>query len=70
MKQQVPRQSEDKKIYKLKEGDKYLSYPILKAILQDTTVPIKVIEEKNSELFYETLTGKGRVIFSNSFALS
>ena len=66
MKQQVPRQSEDKKIYKLKEGDKYLSYPILKAILQDTTVPIKVIEEKNSELFYETLTGKGRVIFSNS----
>ena len=61
-----PRRSEDKRIYKLKEGDKYLSYPILKAILQDTTVPIKVIEEKNSELFYETLTGKGRVIFSNS----
>ena len=64
--QQSPRMSEDKKIYKLKEGDKYLSYHILKAILQETSVPIKVIEEKNSELFYETLTGKGKVIFSNS----
>ena len=57
---------EDKKIYKLKKDDKYLSYHILKAILQETNVPIKVIEEKNSELFYETLTGKGKVIFSNS----
>ena len=58
--------TEDKKIYKLKEGDKYLSYHILKAILQETTVPKKIIEEKNSELFYETLTGKGRIFFSNS----
>ena len=66
MKPQSPRHSEDKKIYKLKEGDKYLSYHILKAILQETSVPIKIIEEKNSELFYETLTGRGKVIFSNS----
>ena len=68
MKQQVqtPVHSNDRKIYKLKEGDKYLSYHILKAILKETTVPKKVIEEKNSELFYETLTGKGRVIFANS----
>ena len=58
--------SEDKKISKLKEGDKYLSYHILKAILQETDVPKKVIEEKNSELFYETLSGKGKIIFSNS----
>jgi hypothetical protein len=66
MKQQTSKLPEDKKIYKLKEGDKYLSYHILQAILQDTNVPKKIIEEKNSELFYETLTGKGRVIFSNS----
>ena len=57
---------EEKKISKLKEGDKYLSYHILKAILQETDVPKKVIEEKNSELFYETLSGKGKIIFSNS----
>jgi len=59
-------QKDDKKIYKLKKDDKYLSYHILKAILQETNVPKKLIEEKNSELFYETLTGIGKVIFSNS----
>ena len=57
---------EEKKITKLKEGDKYLSYHILKAILQETDVPKKVVEEKNSELFYETLSGKGKILFSNS----
>ena len=57
---------EEKKITKLKEGDKYLSYHILKAILQETDVPRKVVEEKNSELFYETLSGKGKILFSNS----
>ena len=67
MKQTIsPKIGEEKKITKLKEGDKYLSYHILKAILQETDVPKKVVEEKNSELFYETLSGKGRIIFSNS----
>ena len=66
MKQPPNKLIEEKKITKLKEGDKYLSYHILKAILQETDVPKKVIEEKNSELFYETLSGKGKIIFSNS----
>ena len=66
MKQSPNKIGEEKKITKLKEGDKYLSYHILKAILQETDVPKKVVEEKNSELFYETLSGKGRIIFSNS----
>ena len=66
MKPQSPKRSEDKRIHKLKEGEEYLSYHILKSILQETNVPKKLIEEKNSELFYETLTGKGKVIFSNS----
>ena len=66
MKQSSSKFGEEKKITKLKEGDKYLSYHILKAILQETDVPRKVVEEKNSELFYETLSGKGKVIFSNS----
>ena len=34
-------QKDDKKIYKLKKDDKYLSYHILKAILQETNVPKK-----------------------------
>ena len=66
MKQPPNKLIEEKKITKLKEGDKYLSYHILKAILQETDVPKKVIEEKNSELFYETLSGKGKIIFSNA----
>ena len=66
MKQSSSKFGEEKKITKLKEGDKYLSYHILKAILQETDVPRKVVEEKNSELFYETLSGKGKIIFSNS----
>ena len=63
---QINKLGEEKKITKLKDGDKYLSYHILKAILQETDVPKKVVEEKNSELFYETLSGKGKIIFSNS----
>ena len=66
MKQSSNKISDEKKITKLKEGDKYLSYHILKAILQETDVPIKVVEEKNSELFYETLSGKGKIIFANN----
>ena len=63
---QTTKFADEKKITKLKEGDKYLSYHILKAILQETDVPKKVVEEKNSELFYETLSGKGKIIFSNA----
>ena len=62
---QPQRSNVAKEIDKLKEDDKYLSYHILKAILQETDVPTKVIEEPNCELFYETLSGKGKIIFSN-----
>jgi len=57
---------DDKRAEKINEGDNYLSYNILKEIIKETNIPKKIIEEKNSELFYETLTGKGDVTFINN----
>ena len=57
---------EDKKAEKINPGDNYISYNILKEIIKESNVPKKVIEEKNSELFYETLTGKGSITFINN----
>ena len=56
---------EDKRTEKINQDDNYLSYNILKEIIKETNIPKKIIEEKNSELFYETLTGKGSVTFIN-----
>ena len=56
---------EDKRAEKINQDDNYLSYNILKEIIKETNIPKKIIEEKNSELFYETLTGKGSVTFIN-----
>ena len=57
---------EDKRAEKIDQDDNYLSYNILKEIIKETNIPKKIIEEKNSELFYETLTGKGNLTFINN----
>ena len=57
---------EDKRAEKINQDDNYLSYNILKEIIKETNIPKKIIEEKNSELFYETLTGKGDITFINN----
>ena len=57
---------EDKRAEKINQDDNYLSYNILKEIIKETNIPKKIIEEKNSELFYETLTGKGSLTFINN----
>ena len=56
---------ENKKAEKINQDDNYLSYNVLKEILEECRIPKKIIEEKNSELFYETLTGKGNLTFIN-----
>ena len=65
-KEKDPSNQEDKRAEKINEGDNYLSYNILKEIIKETNIPKKIIEEKNSELFYETLSGKGDVTFINN----
>ena len=57
---------EDKRAVKIDQDDNYISYNILKEIIRETNIPKKIIEEKNSELFYETLTGKGSLTFMNN----
>ena len=56
---------ENKKAEKINQDDNYLSYNVLKEILTECKIPKRIIEEKNSELFYETLTGKGNLTFIN-----
>ena len=57
---------ENKRAEKINQDDNYLSYNVLKEILKECKIPKKIIEEKNSELFYETLTGKGNLTFINN----
>ena len=61
---------EEKKAEKINIDDNYLNYNLLKEILKETNIPKKVIEEKNSELFYETLTGNGEILFINNMKYS
>ena len=51
---------------KIKENENYISYNILNLILSKSNIPKTVIEEINSELYYETLTGKGLITFINN----
>ena len=56
---------DNKRAEKINQDDNYLSYNVLKEILTECKIPKRIIEEKNSELFYETLTGKGNLTFIN-----
>ena len=51
---------------KIKENENYISSKILNLILLKSNIPKTVIEEINSELYYETITGKGLITFTNN----
>ena len=61
---------EPPKTEKISNSDNYISYSLLQQIIKETNIPKKVIEEKNSELWYETLSGKGKVFFTNNTTYS
>ena len=50
---------------KIDSSTNYLPYSLLKEIITTSEIPKKIIEESNSELWYETLTGKGKINFIN-----
>ena len=50
---------------KINATDNFIPLTLLNQILTQTNISKRVIEEKNSELFYETLTGKGEIDFIN-----
>ena len=51
---------------KISNEENYITYALLQQIIKETNIPKKIIEEKNSELWYETLTGKGQIYFRNN----
>ncbi len=50
---------------KISSKENYIPYSLLKDIIKETNIPKKIIEEINSELWYETLTGNGKISFLN-----
>ena len=50
---------------KIKTDENFLSYKLLQNIILECDIPKKIIEEIGSELWYETLSGKGKIKFSN-----
>lgn len=51
---------------KISENDKFLSLKLLEQLISETDIPKAMIEEANSELWFETLSGKGRLFFENN----
>ena len=52
--------------YKLEPTDSYITFSMLNNIISSTTIKRAVIEEKSSELWYETLHGQGTINFKNN----
>lgn len=43
-----------------------IPYKLLESIIKETDVPQVIIEEEESELFYTSLTGQGKIFFKNN----
>lgn len=52
--------------FKLEKGDKFISLKLLNNIIKETDIQKAVVEEENSELWFETLNGFGTVFFTNN----
>lgn len=52
--------------FKLKQGDTFISLPLLNNIISSTTINNAVVEENFSELWYETFHGYGKITFKNN----
>ena len=52
--------------FKLKPKEKFVSSQLLTNIIKSSTISKAVVEEINSELWYETLNGQGKIIFKNN----
>lgn len=53
------------KSIKIKKNEKFIPIQILKNIIKSTTVPEQTIDEEDSELFFTTLHGIGKILFFN-----
>ena len=51
----------------LKENEKYIPYKLLEESISSTDLKKETIEERYTNLFYETLSGKGKLFLKNGF---
>lgn len=51
---------------KIGEKSKFIPIKLMEQIIKETDVSKKIIEETNSELWYETLSGLGKLVFINN----
>ena len=49
----------------LKENEKYIPYRLIEDSISFTDIKKQTIEERSTNLFYETLSGKGKLFFKN-----
>ena len=57
------------KIPKITKNEQCLSIKLLEQLIKETDIPKEMIEEENSELWFDTLTGKKKLYFENKFLL-
>ena len=51
----------------LKENEKYIPYSLIKDSISETDLKKETIEESSTNLFYETLSGKGKLFLKSGF---
>jgi len=51
----------------LKENEKYIPYKLIEDSIQFTDLKKQTVEERSTNLFYETLSGKGKLFLKNGF---
>ena len=51
--------------FKLKPKEQLVSSQLLTNIIKSSTIPKAVVEGINSELWYESLIGQGKIIFKS-----
>lgn len=57
-----------KKNIKINNKEAFIPFNLIENILRETDVEKVTIEEEQSELYYETLTGYGKLFFKNNSA--
>ena len=55
------------KTRRLKENEKYIPYKLIEDSISETDLKKETVEEHTTNLFYETLSGKGKLFFKSGF---
>lgn len=56
----------EKQNFKLSHGEKYISSNLLENLIKETDIQKAIVEEMNSELWFDTFNGYGSIFFTNN----